>query len=207
MAPFVSVLLLSKPGRDGFLRLARAAVARQTYAPLEVVEECGHGPIGAARNRACAIARGDILVHFDDDEWQAPDRIERQVQALLYNSHARVAGTSEYYAVDLLTGASVEKAEANGVACGSLCFWRSAWEEYPFDSRRNQGEANAFTEHHRRATVDTADRSLFVYTRHPRQTTAGGRLYGANAADATIKVLQMLGPDLERYAEAAREAQ
>jgi len=37
----------------------------------------------AKRNMACAQARGDIIAHWDDDDWHAPHRLRYQVGALL----------------------------------------------------------------------------------------------------------------------------
>src|SRR5258708_38752741 len=31
-----------------------------------------HTSLGAKRNAACAAARGDIILHWDDDDWYAP---------------------------------------------------------------------------------------------------------------------------------------
>src|SRR5690349_3229572 len=39
--------------------------------------------IGAKRNLACHHANGDIIVHWDDDDWMAPWRISYQVASLL----------------------------------------------------------------------------------------------------------------------------
>ena len=39
--------------------------------------------VGAKRNRLCALARGDVIVHWDDDDYYAPWRLRYQVDALL----------------------------------------------------------------------------------------------------------------------------
>ena len=39
--------------------------------------------IGAKRNIACEQARGDIIAHWDDDDWYAPHRLEHQIAPLL----------------------------------------------------------------------------------------------------------------------------
>ena len=39
--------------------------------------------IGKKRNLACERARGEIVAHWDDDDWHAPDRLQFQAQALL----------------------------------------------------------------------------------------------------------------------------
>jgi O-antigen biosynthesis protein len=38
--------------------------------------------IGAMRNEACQLARGEIVAHWDDDDWYAPERLTRQVAAI-----------------------------------------------------------------------------------------------------------------------------
>src|SRR6266849_4617889 len=39
-------------------------------------------PLGAKRNLACEVASGSIVVHWDDDDWQAADRLSHQVDTL-----------------------------------------------------------------------------------------------------------------------------
>src|SRR5678816_1554718 len=39
--------------------------------------------IGAKRNIAVSRAAGDIIIHFDDDDWSAPERMEDQVTRLV----------------------------------------------------------------------------------------------------------------------------
>ena len=39
--------------------------------------------IGAKRNLACEKARGEIIVHWDDDDWYPPWRVRAQVRAML----------------------------------------------------------------------------------------------------------------------------
>jgi glycosyltransferase involved in cell wall biosynthesis len=39
--------------------------------------------IGERRNLACELARGDVVVHWDDDDWYGADRLRLQVEPLL----------------------------------------------------------------------------------------------------------------------------
>src|SRR6266550_2834391 len=39
--------------------------------------------LGTKRNLACQASRGDLIAHWDDDDWMAADRLSRQVAALL----------------------------------------------------------------------------------------------------------------------------
>lgn len=41
--------------------------------------------LGAKRNFACEHARGEIIVHWDDDDWYPPGRVRTQANALLTN--------------------------------------------------------------------------------------------------------------------------
>jgi Glycosyl transferase family 2 len=59
--------------------------------------------IGAKRNLACEEARGEIIAHWDDDDWHAPDRLRYQTQALLHRG-ADVCGLATLLFYDLSTG-------------------------------------------------------------------------------------------------------
>jgi glycosyltransferase involved in cell wall biosynthesis len=101
--------------------------------------------IGELRNAANEIAKGaDIICHFDSDDWSHPSRIAEQV-ALLQASGADCVGFS-----DMLFWRTVKMlrqpddgnrmAEAwlftggtpNYILGTSMCYWRKAWERWPF---------------------------------------------------------------------------
>src|SRR5215510_9707139 len=48
-------------------------------------------PLGAKRNLACREARGEIIVHWDDDDWMAPWRLSYQINALI-EAQAEICG-------------------------------------------------------------------------------------------------------------------
>src|SRR4029077_11805242 len=41
------------------------------------------GVTGQLRNDGLRVATGDIIVHFDDDDWSSADRVERSVKPFL----------------------------------------------------------------------------------------------------------------------------
>lgn len=96
---------------------------------VHIVHLDGRHSVGAKRNIACEIARGGIIAHVDDDDWYAPERLERQV-ALLESSRARVVGFNSAPFVDIRTG---EARQCRGCVLGaSFMYWRGWWEYHRF---------------------------------------------------------------------------
>ncbi len=91
--------------------------------------------IGAKRNAACAEARGDIILHWDDDDWYAPTRISMQVEAL-ERTQADICGIDRVFFMEPLTRQAWEyvypKAGAPWVYGATLCYRRAFWRRNPF---------------------------------------------------------------------------
>lgn len=49
---------------------------------VHYLHSAGRMPIGAKRNWLLACSRGDVIAHFDDDDWYAPDFLTTMVTAL-----------------------------------------------------------------------------------------------------------------------------
>src|SRR5580698_3119394 len=49
--------------------------------------------LGEKRNEGARLARGSILLHWDDDDWHGPRRIQHQIAPIL-RGHADVTGLS-----------------------------------------------------------------------------------------------------------------
>lgn len=109
MKPLISCLMPTK-GRPEMAGRAIAQFHRQTYPQKELIviddETRSHrsitaygaldsrtldgggmlvtredGPLGHKLNVAAQLARGEILLNWDDDDYYAPDRIQRQLEA------------------------------------------------------------------------------------------------------------------------------
>jgi glycosyltransferase involved in cell wall biosynthesis len=88
--------------------------------------------LGEMRNRACELARGEVLCHWDDDDWSAPDRLERQVE-LLQTRRADIAGFHSMLFVDLTSGRCEKYCGDPNYAIGtSLMFRREWWAKHHF---------------------------------------------------------------------------
>jgi O-antigen biosynthesis protein len=55
--------------------------------------------VGAKRNLACASARGELIVHWDDDDWYPANRVTRQVASLCAEG-VEICGTSTLFYFD-----------------------------------------------------------------------------------------------------------
>lgn len=92
-----------------------------------------HRSVGFKRNLACETAQGEIVLHWDDDDWYAPDRISRQLAPLL-RREAEICGlTAEHY-FDLqhwqfwqCSPRLHQRMYVRNVAGGTLAFRRSLW--------------------------------------------------------------------------------
>lgn len=91
--------------------------------------------IGAKRNIACEAAGGDVIVHWDDDDWMADWRLTYQVNALA-NQSADVCGLSRLYFYDAPSRGAWRYTYPPGgnpwVAGGTLCYRKSVWRAQPF---------------------------------------------------------------------------
>jgi glycosyltransferase involved in cell wall biosynthesis len=115
-----------------------------------------HANVGEKRNAGCKAAQGEIIVHFDDDDWSAPGRISDQVKQL-QESGKPVTGYSTILVRETRTVLRLDETLAEhatsgwwrltipgGEAAGtSFCYRRDWWEAHPFPPV-NTCEDNAF---------------------------------------------------------------
>jgi len=87
---------------------------------------------GRKANLGCRLARGEIVCHWDDDDWSAPTRIEEQVRGLV-ESRSSVTGYHSLFCFDERTGRAFEYRGPKGYACGSsLCYVKRYWQDHRF---------------------------------------------------------------------------
>jgi len=150
-------------GRQALARTAVKCFMAQTYAPRELVilddEDDPSFPgafadrfcagkqlslrylrqpratIGAKREKCCQLAQGEVIMHFDSDDWSAPGRMEEQVR-LLGESGKPMSGYHSLLFWDMRTALGYRWKGAEGFAIGTSMaytkeFWKShRWPEY-----------------------------------------------------------------------------
>lgn len=158
--PLVSCIMPTKNRRE-FVPKAIEYFLRQTYPNKElvIVDDVGaddiqdllpqtlprgastfylrvHDPLtlGAKRNRCVQAAKGDLIAHWDDDDWYGPGRLANQV-ALMQAYGTEVCGVDTPLFYDLITGASFRyryRGPGRYLYSATLMFTRKYWERSPF---------------------------------------------------------------------------
>lgn len=112
---------------------------------IRYVHNTERSTIGSKRNQACEMARGEIIVHWDDDDWMAPCWVRRQVSELQLHQ-ADICGLSELLFYEPTSGNAWQyryDGDRQWVCGGTLCYTREFWRQNPFPDI-NVGEDNAF---------------------------------------------------------------
>lgn len=171
MNPLVSCLCLTFNGRKEWLEKSIACFQAQTYENLEwiLVPEDNYRTIGDKRNAGCEIASGEIICHWDDDDFSFPGRVAAQVKTL-QDSGKAVTG---YHSMKFTDGVSWwQYRGGHGSALGtSLCYRRDWWERHRFASMQT-AEDNVFVTMalRERQLVVEPDIDLMYATIHPGNT-------------------------------------
>jgi glycosyltransferase involved in cell wall biosynthesis len=202
--PLVSCLMPTFE-RPGFLQQAIRLFLQQDYPRLEliVVDDSPasaaelipiseriryfriqpRASLGAKLNLALEQCSGEIVAHWDDDDWYAPGRISYQVNALLQEK-AELCCIHPERVYDASTGKFWTCAPEcyqswlayGGVIGATMVYPRRLYEEgirHPDFSLSEDDEfARRMIEHGGKLITPPAHR-LFVYIRHPRTTAPG----------------------------------
>ncbi len=130
--------------------------------------------IGAKRNLAAREARGDILVHWDDDDWMAPWRLSYQ-WAALERSGADACGVDRVWYLAAEGAGAWQYVYPRGqkpwLCGGTLMYRRRFWERNPFPAVA-QGEDTRFVWAMPKARFEILENPDFYVARiHPRNTS------------------------------------
>jgi len=130
--------------------------------------------LGAKRNLACEQARGELIVHWDDDDWSAPWRLRYQVEQLTAAA-ADVAGLDHILFHDPAAGEAWEyqypRGGASWVYGATLIYTKAFWRRNPFPLL-NVGEDSRFVwANVPKRVLAHDDHRFFVATVHTANTS------------------------------------
>ena len=194
-SPLVSCIMPTR-NRRAFVPAAIAAFQSQDYERRElvVVDDGADGVadlipddpriryervtrrmlLGAKRNLACSLAAGDVIVHWDDDDWSASWRLTYQVTGLL-RTRADICGLRQVIFFDPVAQRAWRYAyPANSgrawVAGGTLCYGKDFWRAHAFPEV-NSGEDTRFVWDGRPNIAALPDPTFYVATIHSGNTS------------------------------------
>ena len=120
---------------DGDDAIADLLPADDRIRSIRLIRLDRRATIGAKRNIACEAAAGDVIAHWDDDDWMADWRLTYQVTALAEHA-ADVCGLSRIFFYESAgRRAWVYTYPPGGnpwVAGGTLCYRKTVWRARPF---------------------------------------------------------------------------
>ncbi len=157
----------------------------------------GRLPLGTKRNECIRQARGELIMHWDDDDWHASHRVRCQVEALL-KSDAEVCGLRRILFHEPGTGRTwLYEYPAGGrrwLIGGTLLYRVDFWRRAPFPAMQ-QGEDTSFLWSRRLDRVaEPNDLTIYVALIHPNNTCPKqphGAYWSAWAGD----IAQVMGGD------------
>jgi glycosyltransferase involved in cell wall biosynthesis len=194
--PLVSCILPTK-NRARFISQAIRSYQSQTYPNKELIivdngDDSTHSLIpddpsihythvtntyntGDMRNLCAKRAQGEFIVHFDSDDWSAPERVTDQVTRL--GTFGVVTGYHSMLFYDERTGHCYFWQLTHGsvvyVLGTSLCYRRAWWQHHPFESMQIGEDIRfykqALREAHRLVS-SYAGREYMVARVHSQQT-------------------------------------
>lgn len=130
--------------------------------------------IGAKRNLACEKARGEFIVHWDDDDWYPPSRVRAQMRAML-DRGADLCGSSRVAYFDPARDQAWEyrypSAKGPWVAGNTLAYRKSFWSGHKFPDIQVGEDSRFVWSSKGRAVADLADPGLCVATVHSNNTS------------------------------------
>jgi hypothetical protein len=186
--PLVSCIMPTH-NRRAFVPMAIRAFTQQDYRARElIIVDDGTDPIedlvpsdqsvrylrraprmsvGAKRNLACEEAKGNLVAHWDDDDWHAPWRLSYQVNALL-EQKADICGLDTLWFFDPHKNEAWQFrfpfASRRWLAGGSFCYRRQLWERHRFPEIFD-GEDSKFIASLANARVQRLPRADFYLAR------------------------------------------
>jgi hypothetical protein len=129
--------------------------------------------IGAKRNRACEMATGTFIAHWDDDDWYAPWRLAYQL-SVFEDANIVICGLDRVRFFDSTHHRSLEYSHVQSawpwLAGATLCYRKSLWERRHFAPGNVGTDARFVMGLPYKATKALENNNFFVGHLHPGTT-------------------------------------
>jgi glycosyltransferase involved in cell wall biosynthesis len=161
--------------------------------------------LGDKRNECVIASRGDLIMHWDDDDWMAPHRISYQVHALL-RERAEVCGLQRMLFCKQDTGEvwlyEYPDNQRPWLAGGSLLYTRDFWRRSPFPSIQVASDTRFVWDRQMKRRIALPDYTFYVAMIHAGNTSPKN-CTGPYWARWTGDLREVMGDELSVYCSAA----
>jgi glycosyltransferase involved in cell wall biosynthesis len=131
-------------------------------------------PIGAKRNRVNELAKGDICVAWDDDDYYPPDRVKNAVGKLrsVPNRRVPVTGSSQMYLyyTDRDEIWNIGPYNPNHCTNGTMAYWRSYFKEHRYDDTAEKAEERVFMDNWKTPVLQLKPEDTMLVICHSKNT-------------------------------------
>lgn len=125
--------------------------------------------IGYKRNMAVEQSRGEIIAHWDDDDWYHPSYLKELTNKLLQvNNKNAISGISGYL-VYLLEESVLKVCRTHGIAGATFCYFKNLWEKNRYRDVNN-AEDYFFLQDLKPSVIRIENPELFIVIRHGDHT-------------------------------------
>jgi hypothetical protein len=157
--------------------------------------------LGAKRNVACEDARGDVILHWDDDDWSAPWRVRYQLEQLV-SAQADVCGLDRVLFYEPAAREGWQYVHPRGatpwVYGATLAYTKAFWRRNPFPTIA-VGEDSRFVWANVPKRIHALeDNTFFVGMVHAGNTSrkeTRGHRWHRHSSDAIERLLQPAGEE------------
>jgi glycosyltransferase involved in cell wall biosynthesis len=131
--------------------------------------------MGSKHNLACEMACGDVIVHLDDDDWNAAWRVSYQVESLLRHPEKGICGLSRmlFYEPESRRGWKYVY-PANGrpwVYGATFCYRKAFWQGHRFPDMNEGADTTYVWNLDGTPVLPLENHRFFVATVHARNTS------------------------------------
>ncbi|MGB9182308.1 MAG: glycosyltransferase [Pyrinomonadaceae bacterium] len=162
-------LLIVDDGPESMEEIVPVDDPQVRYIPL-----AGGRTLGMKRNFCVEAARGNLIMHWDDDDWASPCRISYQTDALL-RANAEICGVRQMIFYELTTARAwlyeYPVDQRPWLAGNSLLYTREFWQRSPFPDIQVASDTRFVWNQTMDRHVAVPDYSFYVAMIHPDNTS------------------------------------